>query len=164
MLLPPIGPTPSVRQTHQVGTRRDLVETVTTYMTGPIDVTRPTTGEAVTHVPCGACGGVGVYRVFDARHALALRNRWRALTAVLGSVTVGLAMYAITTAPERFGSTGIALFVGMGISGAMASTFWYFLRQEDGVRIDSDATRAANHTAFDLFAHDLKFVKGGAAR
>lgn len=162
MPLPPIGPTPSIRQTHQIGT--GLVETGTTYLTAPVDAARPTTGEAVTHVPCRACGGVGVYRVFDARHALALRNRWRVLTALSGSVAVGLAMYAITTVPDRFGPTGIALFVGMGISGLMASTCWYFLRQEDGVRIDAGATRAANQTDFDLFAHDLKFVEGGSAR
>ncbi|MFD6453076.1 hypothetical protein ACWFRF_05030 [Nocardia sp. NPDC055165] len=153
MPLPPVGPAPNISQTHEVATQHGYGATV--------DIARPTSGEAVTQVRCGACGEVGVYRVFDAKRTLTLRNRWRALIAGSVAVAVGFFIAAIAVLPDPFSGPGLALCAGIFIAAVACVVFRNLLSQEDGVRIDKDATTAANRVEFNFVDHDLKFLRRG---
>ncbi|MFD0363470.1 hypothetical protein ACFQZZ_18640 [Nocardia sp. GCM10030253] len=97
--------------------------------------------------------------MFDANRTRALRKRWRWLAAVSGAVVLALVALSIGTLTNPFEFPGIALFGGIFIAGVACAGFWTVLRQEDGVRFDSDATDVVNRDRFNSLEHDLKFVK-----
>ncbi|WP_433677990.1 hypothetical protein [Nocardia sp. CA-119907] len=144
---PPVSDYPSIRQVHQ-GWRT------------PIETARPAQGETSAHVPCG-CGAIGVYRVFDAQRTRTRRTLWLWLFVVPGLIGMGMVAHKIiqvlTTVPvPDFPDVGWLVVVGILLLTGSASKHLY--EHEDGVRLDGDATRAANtHVEFNSLDHNTSF-------